>query len=437
MAGKSIDKENILKILSGISFFKHVSPGMLMHLADKCTVQNFLSSSPIIRKGDAGDSIYIIVSGTVKVHDGEHELALLNDGNYFGEFSIIDNEPRSSSVTAYNDVILLSVDRNDFYSVLNMFPEMTKDIMSSLSKRMRSQNQSYIAYLKNREAELEFLVQKRTEELNVKNKELADALHELELSLEKLVRQEKLASLGQLTAGIAHELQNPLNFVNNFALLTTGLISDYKSEQNAEEQKAILEDILANVERIHQHGTRASRIIKRMVDHSRLSKGEFEMTNLNSICKEYLFLAYAGIKSNIHGFECKLIENYDEKVPLISTVPQDVARALLNIINNAFYALNDKKNNPETAPDYSPQLTVSTKLENEKIFISIKDNAIGIPDEIKEKIFNPFFTTKPPGDGTGLGLSISHDIVRNLNGEIVLKSKVGEGTEFVISFPAQ
>lgn len=435
MVDKKLEKDKILKILSDVSFFKHVSHDMLQRLAEKCTVQSFLSNDAIIKKGDSGDSLYIIVTGTVKVHDGEHELALLDDGNYFGEFSIIDNEPRSSSVTAYNDVVLLCVERDDFYSVLNMFPEMTKDIMSSLSKRMRSQNQSYIAYLRSREQELEFLVEKRTEELNVKNKELADALKELELSLEKLVRQEKLASLGQLTAGIAHELQNPLNFVNNFSLLTSGLIGDFKAEKDEAEKEFIMADILANVERIHQHGTRASRIIKRMVDHSRLSKGDFEMTNISSICKEYLFLAYAGIKSNIHGFECKLLESYDENVPFINTVPQDLARALLNIINNAFYALNDKKTKPETPADFMPELHVSTKFENQKIKISIKDNAMGIPDEIRDKIFNPFFTTKPPGDGTGLGLSISHDIVRNLNGEIQLNSIVGKGTEFVLIFP--
>jgi two-component system, NtrC family, sensor kinase len=435
MAEDNSQKELRLKTLSNVPLFKHVNNEMLSILSNRVVPVKFQDKDPIIKKGDAGDSIYIILKGTVLVHDEEHELANLTDGDYFGEFSIIDNEPRSTSVTATSEVELININRKDFYGVLNMFPEMTQDLMAALSKRMRSQNQSLIHHLRSRERELEFLVDKRTEELNLKNTELAKALNDLELSLEKLIRQEKLASLGQLTAGIAHELQNPLNFVTNFALLSHGIIEDFKDEKDDAVKEELLNDLSSNLERIQTHGSRASRIIKRMVDHSRMSKGEREMTNLNSICKEYLFLAYAGIKSNIHGFECQLVESYDEKVPLIESVPQDVARALLNIINNAFYALNDKKNSPETAPGFAPKLEVSTRLENNTINIIIRDNGMGIPDAVKDKIFNPFFTTKPPGEGTGLGLSISNDIVRNLNGEINLKSKSGEFTEFKISFP--
>jgi signal transduction histidine kinase len=432
-----IEKEKLLDALTGVAIFKHLNKEMFLQLAEVCTYVSYNSQEAIIRKGDEGNSLFIIMNGEVRVHDGEHELATLKQGDYFGEFSIIDNEPRSTSVSAIGKVELIQIERNHFYHVLNRFPEITKDLMAALSKRMRSQNQSLINYLRNREKELQILVDKRTEELHQKNYELAKALKDLELSMEKLVRQEKLASLGQLTAGIAHELQNPLNFVTNFAQLSIGLIEDLKNETDPELKEDIMADVVANIEKINQHGTRASRIIRRMVDHSRVSKGEYELTNLNSLCKEYVFLAFAGVKSNIHGFDCNVIEEYDEKVPQIKTIPQDVARALLNIVNNAFYALNEKRLMEEVSKDYKPELKVSTKLENDHIIIRIKDNATGIKEDIRDKIFNPFFTTKPPGDGTGLGLSISHDIVRNLNGELTLQTQVGVGTEFIISFPIQ
>jgi signal transduction histidine kinase len=251
-----------------------------------------------------------------------------------------------------------------------------------------------------------------------------------------------MASLGELTAGIAHEIQNPLNFVNNFSEVSKELLDEMKEEidnNDFEEVKEIANDVIQNLEKINFHGKRAEGIVKGMLQHSRTSSGQKELTDINNLADEYLRLSYHGFRAKDKSFNADFKTEFDESIPKINVIPQDIGRVLLNLINNAFYAcaersriaVNEKvKHNVN---DYKPSVVVSTKLLSNKVEIRVKDNGNGIPDTVKEKIFQPFFTTKPTGQGTGLGLSLSYDIVtKGHKGEIKMKSKLGEGTEFII-----
>ena len=246
-----------------------------------------------------------------------------------------------------------------------------------------------------------------------------------------------MASLGELTAGIAHEIQNPLNFVNNFSELNAELVGEIKLEiekGDLEEIKAIAIDIEENSKKINMHGKRAEGIVKGMLEHSRTTSGQKEPTDINQLADEYLRMAYHGLKAKKQDFEAELITGFDERLPLVSVVPQDIGRVLLNLFNNAFYAINQKQKT--AGADYKPEVSVSTTNENGQVMISVKDNGTGIPDAIKEKILQPFFTTKPTGEGTGLGLSLSYDIiVKGHGGKINIESKEGEGSEFIIDLP--
>jgi signal transduction histidine kinase len=245
-----------------------------------------------------------------------------------------------------------------------------------------------------------------------------------------------MASLGELTAGIAHEIQNPLNFVNNFSEVSTELLEEVKEEienGNIEEIKAITEDVIQNLEKILHHGKRADGIVKGMLQHSRGSSGQKEPTDINALADEYLRLSYHGLRAKDKSFNAEFKMEADENLPEVNVVPQDIGRVLLNLINNAFYAVVEKSK--LQASGYKPQVFVSTKNINTKIEIRVRDNGDGIPDSVKEKIFQPFFTTKPTGSGTGLGLSLSYDIVKAHGGEIKVESKENEGTEFTIQLP--
>ncbi|MBS1730771.1 MAG: HAMP domain-containing histidine kinase [Bacteroidetes bacterium] len=245
-----------------------------------------------------------------------------------------------------------------------------------------------------------------------------------------------MASLGELTAGIAHEIQNPLNFVNNFSEVSNELIDEMKEELekgNYDDAKEIADDVKQNLEKINHHGKRADAIVKGMLQHSRTSSGQKEMTDINALCDEYLRLSYHGLRAKEKSFNAKFETDFDASLSKINVAPQDIGRVILNLINNAFYAVNERKKINESG--YEPTIWVSTKRVNDKIEISVKDNGTGIPEKIKEKIFQPFFTTKPTGSGTGLGLSLSYDIVKSHGGEIKVESKENEGTEFIISLP--
>ena len=271
-------------------------------------------------------------------------------------------------------------------------------------------------------------------------KEIEKAYHELKTTQKQLIHSEKMASLGELTAGIAHEIQNPLNFVNNFSDVNTELIEEMKTELQAgknENAVAIANDIADNEQKINYHGKRADAIVKGMLQHSRASSGEKEPTDINALADEYLRLAYHGLRAKDNSFTATMKTDFDETIGSISIIPQDMGRVILNLITNAFYAVTEKKkqqedNLPAGQAGYEPTVSVSTKKNGDKVLISVKDNGNGIPPKVLDKIFQPFFTTKPTGQGTGLGLSLSYDIVKAHGGELKVQTKEGEGAEFII-----
>lgn len=278
---------------------------------------------------------------------------------------------------------------------------------------------------------------KTNRELAVKNKRLSDALQQLKATQAQLIQSEKMASLGELTAGIAHEIQNPLNFVNNFSELSNELIDEMNEElkkSDIEEAKAISVDIKQNLEKINHHGKRASDIVKGMLEHSRKSTGEKEPTDINALSDEYLRLAYHGLRAKDKSFNATMETHFDPNLPKIEVIPQDIGRVLLNLINNAFYAVNERSKKGEAG--YQPTISITTQLiANTQLVIAIKDNGSGIPDAIKDKIFQPFFTTKPTGQGTGLGLSLSYDIVKAHGGELKVESTEDIGITFNLRLP--
>jgi signal transduction histidine kinase len=242
-----------------------------------------------------------------------------------------------------------------------------------------------------------------------------------------------MASLGELTAGIAHEIQNPLNFVNNFAEINTELNAEGRDALKAgdlEGAEDILNTLAENNEKIHQHGKRADAIVKSMLLHSHSTKGEKQPTDLNKLADEYLRLAFHGMRAKDKSFNSDFSFTSDPNVGKISVVPQDIGRVILNLINNAFHAVKEKT--ASAPPDFKPMVEVSTTRSGDRVILTVRDNGKGIPAAIKDKIFQPFFTTKPTGEGTGLGLSLSYDIVKAHGGEIKLESKEGLGSTFMI-----
>ena len=278
--------------------------------------------------------------------------------------------------------------------------------------------------------------QKANNVLLQQKKEIESTLSKLKITQSQLIQSEKMASLGELTAGIAHEIQNPLNFVNNFSEVSTELIEEMKTELttgNLQLATEISNDLKQNLEKINHHGKRAADIVKGMLQHSRSSSGVKEPTDINALADEYLRLAYHGLRAKDKSFNAKFEADFDSSIPKINVVPQDIGRVILNLITNAFYVVNEKRN--RGIEDYEPTVSVSTTKVGDKVVISVKDNGNGIPDSIKEKIFQPFFTTKPTGQGTGLGLSLSYDIVKAHGGELRVETKEGEGSEFIIVLP--
>jgi two-component system NtrC family sensor kinase len=270
---------------------------------------------------------------------------------------------------------------------------------------------------------------------NVKQRKTNKLLKETQ---QQLVQQEKLASLGALTAGIAHEIQNPLNFINNFSELSTELIEEIKTVTEEIQRDEILADLNQNLLIINQHGKRADNIVKNMLRHSRGTTGELQLTDMNALCTESVNLSYHAMRSTYPDFNTEIIKKLNENLPSIKIMHQDISRVVLNLVNNAFFAVMKKselEKDTEENEKYKPSVLLSTHIENGFVMVSLKDNGGGIPEHLIEKIFEPFFTTKPPGQGTGLGLSISYDIVKAHNGNLTVTSEGGKGATFIISLP--
>ncbi|MEO5943928.1 MAG: ATP-binding protein [Ferruginibacter sp.] len=291
------------------------------------------------------------------------------------------------------------------------------------------------------------LLQQQKAEIEQQKIRVENTLTELKSTQQQLIQSEKMASLGELTAGIAHEIQNPLNFVNNFSEVSNELIDEMNAELDKgdiDEAKIISNDIKQNLEKINHHGKRADAIVKGMLQHSQSSKGKKEPTDINALCDEYLRLSYHGLRAKDKSFNATMKTDFDKSIGNINIIPQDIGRVILNLINNAFYAVAEKKKEapqlPKGGAEYLPTVTVSTKLSGSPsgagwLSISVSDNGNGIPQNIVDKIFQPFFTTKPTGQGTGLGLSLSYDIIKAHGGEIKVDSKENEGTTFIIQLP--
>jgi two-component system, NtrC family, sensor kinase len=297
--------------------------------------------------------------------------------------------------------------------------------------------------LANQNVLLEAQVQERTQDLKT-------SLEDLKSAQAQLIQSEKMASLGELTAGIAHEIQNPLNFVNNFSELNKELIQEAKQELvngDIAETLEILNDLEGNSEKITLHGKRADAIVKGMLEHSKRGSSQKELTDINSLVEEFLRLSYQSYLAKDKEFSAELQLNLDPDLPKIEVVPQDLGKVLLNLYSNAFYACAERSRSTgkerngkdlsgfENLTGLMPKVTVSTKIRGDKIEISVSDNGTGIPDSIKDKIFQPFFTTKPTGSGTGLGLSLSYDIVKAHGGDLGVESIINTFTNFIIKLP--
>ncbi|WP_216726298.1 ATP-binding protein [Hymenobacter siberiensis] len=284
------------------------------------------------------------------------------------------------------------------------------------------------------------LLSQQKAEIQQQRDHTTQALGELRATQTQLIQKEKMASLGELTAGIAHEIQNPLNFVNNFSEVSSELLAELAEEQIRPERDAGLEaelvsDLRQNMQKITQHGQRAAGIVKGMLEHSSSAAGEREPTDLNRLCDEYLRLAYQGLRAKDKSFNAALSTDFLADLPRVTLVGADVGRVLLNLFTNAFYAVRQRQQQGE--PGYQPQVGVRTVLLNQQVQIQVTDNGTGMSEAIQSKIFQPFFTTKPTGEGTGLGLSLSHDIVvQGHGGSLTVESQPGQGTTFTISLPA-
>jgi two-component system NtrC family sensor kinase len=285
------------------------------------------------------------------------------------------------------------------------------------------------------------LLQNQKQETDAQKKRVEEALDKLKNTQSQLIQSEKMASLGELTTGIAHEIQNPLNFVNNFSEINVELTTDLRDELSRIEMEPsdkmnlgqMIDDLLQNEGKINLHGKRAGAIVKSMLQHSRKSSGQKEPTDINALADEYLKMSYQGLRAKDKSLNVTLKADYDQSVGKINVIPQDIGRVLLNICNNAFYAVNTKMKSADE--NYRPTVSVTTKRSGITVEIQVTDNGTGIPQKLQEKIFQPFFTTKPTGEGTGLGLSLSYDIIKAHGGEIRVESTEGEGTTIFVALP--
>lgn len=362
-------------------------------------------------KGNQSARFFLLAWSFVAV--GGAIITLKSFGVHFPNF-IARN---GSMISALIEIVMLSIALADKY---NLF-----------KKEKESAQLEILKLNENATKVLEQKVTERTAELNY-------SLARLKTTQNQLIQREKLASLGELTSGIAHEIQNPLNFVNNFSEVSRELIDELEEELKAGNPDIAFEiatDLKENLSKINQHGNRASDIVKGMLEHSRNNTGEPISSDINALVEEYLRLSYNGYKTKNKDFNVELVKSFDENLPKLELIPQDIGRVLVNIINNAFHAIASVNNN-ERENGYIPTLAISTLKSTDKVRILIKDNGIGIAEKVKHKIFEPFFTTKPTGQGVGLGLSLAHDIIaKGHGGTIDVESQEGIGTTFIIELP--
>ncbi|MCY7421463.1 MAG: GHKL domain-containing protein [Chitinophagaceae bacterium] len=308
-------------------------------------------------------------------------------------------------------------------------------------KELQAANEREQQILTQQKTVLEEMVKERTGELINQKEALQETLNDLKSTQLQLVQREKMASLGELTAGIAHEIQNPLNFVNNFSEVNAELLLEINEQLDKEALSAdgrstiesIVKNISQNLDKVSQHGKRADAIVKGMLLHSRVSAGDKELTDVNALSDEYIRLAYHGLRAKDKSFNTQFITELDPELPKISVIPQDIGRVLINLFNNAFYSVNEKKK--KIGAGYGPTVSVKTLANETHVTIIVRDNGLGIAANVLEKIYHPFFTTKPTGQGTGLGLSLSYDIIKAHQGELKVNTKEGEFAEFIITLP--
>lgn len=343
----------------------------------------------------------------------------------------------------------MDISLQNIIDLIQMHPQISDDEKAAMIRWIKDADKklSIVEFKLDRTEKVKrttaILLEETIEELELKRRVIEDSnsvltklLEDLRAAQAQLIQAEKMASLGELIAGIAHEIQNPLNFVNNFSEVSKELIDEMNDELavgNNDNAKELASDIEQNLIKIIHHGKRADSIVKGMLQHSRTSSGLKELTDINVLADEYLRLSYHGLKSKIKDFNTSLQTEFETDLPKISMVPQDIGRVLLNLINNAFYAVHEKSKTGMVG--YKPTVTLKTLRKGKQVEISVADNGNGIPEKIKDKIFQPFFTTKPTGQGTGLGLSLAYDIVKSHGGELKVETMEGEGSEFIILLP--
>ena len=424
--GKSIalteDRKPIQEILSNTALFKHAERSVLEHLAMTVEEIHLQPEESLFLKGDIGESMYIIISGKLKIHDGDIQLAVLGPGDHVGEFSLIDNSPRTASVSAATEAVILRLREQEFTNLLRIHPSMNRMLMKELINRLRNQNDSVVAEFKSREAKLTELVDLRTRQIleekkNVeqKSRELEAAMIELQEAQRLLIHQEKMASLGQLTTGIAHELLNPLNFVNNFSSLSIDLLEELLELTSDEEANDLCKDIIDNIKRISQHGQRAGEIVRSMAEHSSAFGKEKHAVDIHALIADALAFSKQSWQSEHPNEPIDFNTDLAAANHQTIAVHSDLFRVITNLLRNAVSAILERSANEQEQPG---NILITSRNDENTIIIEINDNGVGIPETIREKIFNPFFTTRPTGKGVGLGLSISHQIVTAFGGNL-------------------
>lgn len=439
-SGLEPQRASIVDLLRNTSLFGQAEDEMLEQIALMVERIPLGPSETVFKKGDPGESMYFVEKGSLQVHDGDIVFAKINSGQYFGELALIDSSPRTASVTSKEESVILRLGMRDFFILLGSFPSMNRLLMKELINRLRHQNDTVVQEYKTREAKLKDLVELRTAQImeekkkvEKKSAELEKALYDLKEAQRLLIHQEKMASLGQLTNGMAHELLNPLNFVNNFSAVSAELLKDAESSDNMDEIREIIGDVNANLEKILQHGKRAGDIVRSMAEHTGYVGKERTAVSAHTMLRDAAIVVAKSIlgEKHLHEIDVKFeLEAADDK---IMAVYSEMFRLVTNLIRNAYQAVLERR---KTEPGYKGTVTIGTRLHGEYMHILIEDDGIGVDGNIREKIFLPFFTTRPTGQGVGLGLSISHQIANAFGGSLDFLPEE-KNTVFRLSLPLE